>query len=166
MLRYKLTGSGAQAGAVTVGGAETALPPTSEWTQVRGNLVASGTAVDFAVSCTAGTLLVADMILMPGLEVTDWQQAQNEIMTEGMTFANGVLSIGADGEKLSTRIDNASFAVKNNAANKYEAFFDENGSEFGKTTVRGSLTVDTEARAKGLVVTPDGTGHVMFTVND
>ena len=72
--------------------------------------------MDFAVSCTAGTLLVADMILMPGLEVTDWQQAQNEIMTEGMTFANGVLSIGADGEKLSTRIDNASFAVKNNAS--------------------------------------------------
>ena len=55
---------------------------------------------------------------------------------------------------------------KNNAANKYEAFFDENGSEFGKTTVRGSLTVDPEARAKGLVTTPDGTGHVMFTVND
>lgn len=166
MLRYKLTGSGAQAGAVTVGAAETALPPVSEWTQVRGNLTASGTAMDFAVECTAGTLLIADMILMPGLEVSDWQQAQNEIMTDGMTFANGVLSIGAGGEKLSTRIDNASFAVKNNAANKYEAFFDENGSEFGKTTVRGSLTVDPEARAKGLVTTPDGTGHVMFTVND
>ena len=166
MLRYKLTGSGAQAGAVTVGVTETPLSPTSEWTQVRGNLTASGTAMDFAVECTAGTLLIADMILMPGLEVSNWQQAQNEIMTDGMTFANGVLSIGADGEKLSTRIDNASFAVKNNAANKYEAFFDENGSEFGKTTVRGSLTVDPEARAKGLVTTPDGTGHVMFTVND
>lgn len=166
MLRYKLTGSGAQAGAVTVGGAETALPPTSEWTQVRGSLTASGTAMDFAVSCTAGTLLVADMILMPGLEVSDWQQAQNEIMTDGMAFANGVLSIGADGEKLSTRIDNASFAVKNNASEKYEAFFDENGAQFGKTSVRGSLTVDPEARTKGLVVTPDGTGHVMFTVND
>ena len=166
MLRYKLTGSGAQAGAVMVGVTETALPPVSEWTQVRGNLTASGTAMDFAVECTAGTLLIADMILMPGLEVSDWQQAQNEIMTDGMTFANGVLSIGAGGEKLSTRIDNASFAVKNNAANKYEAFFDENGSEFGKTTVRGSLTVDPEARAKGLVTTPDGTGHVFLTVND
>ena len=106
------------------------------------------------------------MILMPGLEVSNWQQAQNEIMTDGMTFANGVLSIGADGEKLSTRIDNASFAVKNNASEKYEAFFDENGAQFGKTSVRGSLTVDPEARTKGLVVTPDGTGHVMFTVND
>ena len=166
MLRYKLTGSGAQAGAVTVGGAETALPPTSEWTQVRGSLTASGTAMDFAVSCTAGTLLLADMILMPGLEVTDWQQAQNEIMTEGMTFANGVLSIGADGEKLSTRIDNASFAVKNNASGRYEAYFDENGAEFGRSTVRGSLTVDPETRKKGLAITPDGTGHVMFTVND
>ena len=166
MLRYKLLGSGAAAGMVLAGGTETPLPPVSEWTQMKGNLTASGTAVDFAVECTSGTLIAADLILMPGLEVSDWQQAQNEIMTDGMAFANGVLSIGADGEKLSTRIDNASFAVKNNASEKYEAFFDENGAQFGKTSVRGSLTVDPEARTKGLVATPDGTGHVLFTVND
>lgn len=166
MLRYKLLGSGAAAGMVLAGGTETPLPPVSEWTQMKGNLTASGTAVDFAVECTSGTLIAADLILMPGLEVTDWQQAQNEILTEQMTFSGGVLSIGADGEKLSTRIDNASFAVKNNASEKYEAFFDENGAQFGKTSVRGSLTVDPEARTKGLVATPDGTGHVLFTVND
>lgn len=166
MLRYKLTGSGAQAGAVMVGVTETPLSPTSEWTQVRGNLIAPGTALDFAVSCTAGTLLIADLIIMPGLEVSDWQQAQNEIMTDGMTFADGVLSIGQSGDKLSTRMDNASFAVKNNASGKYEAYFDQGGAEFGKSTVRGSLTVDPESRTKGLVITPDGTGHVLFTVND
>lgn len=166
MLRYKLLGSGATAGMVLAGGTETELPPVAEWTQMKGNLTASGTAVDFAVECTSGTLIAADLILMPGLEVTDWQQAQNEILTEQMTFSGGVLSIGASGEKLSTRIDNASFAVKNNASEKYEAFFDENGAQFGKTSVRGSLTVDPEARTKGLVATPDGTGHVLFTVND
>ena len=166
MLRYKLTGSGATHGTVTAGGTETALPPESEWTQAKGNLVAPGTALDFAVSCTAGTLLLADMILMPGIDVSDWQQAQNEILTDGMTFADGVLSIGQSGDKLSTRMDNASFAVKNNASGKYEAYFDQGGAEFGKSTVRGSLTVDPESRTKGLVITPDGTGHVLFTVND
>lgn len=166
MLRYKLTGSGATPGTVTAGGTETALPPESEWTQAKGNLIAPGTALDFAVSCTAGTLLIADLILMPGLEVSDWQQAQNEILTDGMTFADGVLSIGQSGDKLSTRMDNASFAVKNNASGKYEAYFDQGGAEFGKSTVRGSLTVDPESRTKGLVITPDGTGHVLFTVND
>ena len=166
MLRYKLTGSGATPGTVTAGGTETALPPESEWTQAKGNLVAPGTALDFAVSCTAGTLLLADMILMPGIDVSDWQQAQNEILTDGMTFADGVLSIGQSGDKLSTRMDNASFAVKNNASGKYEAYFDQGGAEFGKSTVRGSLTVDPESRTKGLVITPDGTGHVLFTVND
>lgn len=166
MLRYKLTGSGATPGTVMAGGTETALPPVSEWTQAKGNLIAPGTALDFAVSCTAGTLLIADLILMPGLEVSDWQQAQNEILTDGMTFADGVLSIGQSGDKLSTRMDNASFAVKNNASGKYEAYFDQGGAEFGKSTVRGSLTVDPESRTKGLVITPDGTGHVLFTVND
>lgn len=166
MLRYKLTGSGATPGTVTVGSTETSLPPVSEWAQAKGSLTASGTATDFAVHCTAGTLLIADLIVMPGLEVSDWQQAQNEILTDGMTFANGVLSIGASGDNLSTRIDNASFAVKNNASGKYEAYFDENGAEFGRSTVRGSLTVDPETRKKGLAITPDGMGHVMFTVND
>lgn len=166
MLRYKLLGSGATAGMVLAGGTEMELPPVSDWTQIKGNLTASGTAVDFAVECTSGILIAADLILMPGLEVTDWQQAQNEILTEQMTFSSGVLSIGASGDQLSTRIDNASFAVKNNASEKYEAYFDQSGAEFGKSTVRGSLTVDPEARTKGLVVTPDGTGHVLFTVND
>ena len=166
MLRYKLTGSGATPGKATVGSTETSLPPVSEWTQAKGSLTASGTAADFAVGCTAGTLLIADLIVMPGLEVSDWQQAQNEILTDGMTFANGVLSIGASEDNLSTRIDNASFAVKNNASGKYEAFFDENGAEFGRSTVRESLTVDPETRKKGMAVTPDGTGHVMFTIND
>lgn len=166
MLRYKLLGSGAAAGTVIAGGTETELPPVSEWTQIKGNLTASGTAVDFAVECTAGTLIVADLILMPGLEVSDWQQAQNEILTEQMTFSGGVLSIGASGEKLSTRIDNASFAVKNNASGKYEAFFDENGAQFGKTSVRGTLTIEPASKQKGLVLSSVGDGHNLFTVND
>ena len=166
MLRYKLLGSGAAAGMVIAGGTEMELLPVPEWTQVKGNLIASGTAVDFAVECTSGTLIVADLILMPGLEVSDWQQAQNEILTEQMTFSGGVLSIGASGEKLSTRIDNASFAVKNNASGKYEAFFDENGAQFGKTSVRGTLTIEPASKQKGLVLSSVGDGHNLFTVND
>lgn len=166
MLRYKLIGSGATDGLVTFGSAEFALPPSEEWKQITGNITAADSAIDFAVDCTAGILLAADLIIMPGLEVTAWQQAQNEITTDEMRFANGVLTIGREQDPLQSNLDNASWSVKNTASGENELYISPKGTELGQTYVRKALTVDSESRKKGLVISPLGDGHVLFTIND
>lgn len=166
MLRYKLVGSGATDGSITFGGTEVVLSPSEEWRQIKGNITAVDTAVGFAVNCTVGFLLVADLIVMPGLEVTAWQQAQNEITTDDMRFANGVLTIGREQDPLQSNLDNSSWAVKNTASGENELYISPKGTELGQTHIRKALTVDSDARKKGLVISPLGDGHILFTIND
>ena len=111
-------------------------------------------------------MYAADLVLMEGESVSAWQQAQNEILTSSMQFANGKLTIGEDGNDVQTSVSKSGLLVSN--AGKRIARFDEDGAEMGDTKIRKSLTISAEDGndSHSLAILPQGNGHVYFVIND
>lgn len=167
MLRYKLTGALESGANLSVAGLDTPLPPADEWTAVRGNFIASGQTASVTFTNSSGTLAVADLVLMPGMQVDAWQAAQDEILSDEMYFANGKLGVGSAGSPLRTAITNTQFAVENTETGQRVIYAGVEGAQLDETTVRKSLTVQSDQTANGAyVVLPLGNGHVLHTIKD
>lgn len=166
-MRYRLTGTLTSDASLTVDGRELPLDTLNQWVLVKGSFVARGNQAAFQVENKTGTLLVADMILVPGLNVVAWQQGDMELQSDELYFANGELGVGKSGDPLRTAITNSQFSVKNTATNQPVIYAGVGGAELDQTTVRKNLTVQAEESASGaFMVMPIGNQHVMFVIND
>ena len=114
-----------------------------------------------------GEFQIGDMILVRGDSVTEWQQAPNEIRTDSMQFANGVLSVGRNQDLLKTTITNSQFSVQNTHSGENVAYFGAQGAQFDRTVVRKDLTVTPKDKTQGsLTLLPQGNGHVLLVISD
>lgn len=168
MLRYRFSGAIRGPGVLTVSGTSYSLEDTDDWTLIQGNFTAgeSQSSAEVKIENESGLLYAADLVLMEGESVSAWQQAQNEILTSSMQFANGRLTIGEDGNDVQTSVSKSGLLVSN--AGKRIARFDEDGAEMGDTKIRSSLTVSAEDGndSHALAILPQGNGHVYFVIND
>lgn len=167
MLRYKVTGTTVSDATVNVMGRDYDLDTLNAWTMATGNFIAGSDQCMITVSNSSGTLLVADLVIMPGLEVSAWQQTPNEIMSDELYFANGKLGVGKAGEPLRTAVTNNEFSVENTDTGEKVIYAGVGGAELDQTTVHKSLKVNPPNKtSKALAILPQGDGHVYFVVND
>lgn len=168
MFRYLSTGATYTPGTATVAETEIPLPQVEKWTVCKGSFVAAGTQNTIMIQSTAGKLYIADLIVMYGLEVTAWQQGQNEIITSGYRYTNGRLIIyGTEDDPLQTEITNSAVTVKDENTNEVKWHVSVGGVELDKTVVRERLEVQAKSTAsKAFAVLPQGDGHVYFVIND
>ena len=168
MLRYRFSGTIRGPGLLTVSGTEYSLEDTDDWKLIQGDFTAgeNQSSAEVKIENENGLLYAADLVLMEGESVSAWQQAQNEILTSSMQFANGKLTIGEDGNDVQTSVSKSGLLVSN--AGKRIARFDEDGAEMGDTKIRKSLTISAEDGndSHSLAILPQGNGHVYFVIND
>lgn len=167
MIRYKLTGAVTGAASITIQNAETALSATDDWTLVQGQFTANSPATTLNIKNTNGYLYVGDLVIIAGSEINAWQQAQNEIMTNGMSFANGKLKInGNENDPLETEMTNSAVRVVDSATGDIMWRISVGGVELDQTVIHKKLTVEPETGSKAFAAVPQGDGHIYFVIND
>jgi len=136
------------------------------WTEVKGTYKSTSDSQKFLLDVPVGVvLLISDIIIAEGVSISTWAQAPTEIQTESMTFDSHGLHVGKSGDIIETNITNSEFSVLNTISNEKLAYFNELGSEFGKTHIRKSLTVGTDSTAtKAFSILPQGNGHAFITI--
>lgn len=146
----------------------TSLTKKDAWQTVKGSFTATSDQTVFSIYHDAsGEFQIGDMILVRGDSVTEWQQAPNEIRTDSMQFANGVLSVGRNQDLLKTTITNSQFSVQNTHSGENVAYFGAQGAQFDRTVVRKDLTVTPKDKTQGsLTLLPQGNGHVLLVISD
>lgn len=166
-LRYRLTGAVQSTAVLTVADQDFPLGLSDGWTEISGNFTAGEPVTGLSLANAAGTLLAADLTLMPGLEVAYWDQAQDEILSDELYFANGKLGVGSSGSGLRTAITNSQFSVENTGTGERVIYAGVGGAQLDRTTVRKSMTVQAENNAAGAYcIIPLGNGHVLHTIGD
>lgn len=167
LARVYIDGAVSPSAVLTVAGEDIAITGGGDWLTLHGSFTAPGERCTVQAANHAGTLYLADLTLMPGERVTDWQQAANEIYTDDMMFAGGVLSVGSSRDDQHAEMSGSHFSITSNSTGRHLAYFAGDTAEFGRTVVRGSLTVqaeDTESCAMAFL--PQGDGHGFIVIND
>lgn len=146
----------------------TPLTKKDAWQTVKGTFTAVSDQTVFSIYHDAsGEFQIGDMILVRSDSVTEWQQAPNEIRTDSMQFANGVLSVGRSQDLLKTTITNSQFSVQNTHSGENVAYFGAQGAQFDRTVVRKDFTVAPKDKTQGgLTLLPQGNGHVLLVISD
>lgn len=166
-LRYRLTGAVQSTAVLTVADQDFPLGLSDGWTEISGNFTAGEPVTALSLANAAGTLLAADLTLMPGLEVSYWDQAQDEILSDELYFANGKLGVGSSGSELRTAITNSQFSVENTGTGERVIYAGVGGAQLDRATIRKSMTVQAENNTAGAYcIIPLGSGHVMHTIGD
>lgn len=167
LARVYIEGAANPSAILTVAGEDIVITGGNEWLTLQGGFTASGSACTVQAANTAGTLYLADLTLLPGEKVTDWQQGANEIYTDEMKFARGVLSVGSSRDEQHAEMSGSYFSITSNSTGRHLAYFAGDSAEFGRTIVRGSLTVQAETTAAGaMAFISQGNGHNFLVVND
>jgi len=167
MMRYLLSGGVLGPASVTIQNSVLPLTETDDWAVVKGSFIAESTETVLIVKNTNGNLYVADIVLMTGNEVDAWQQAQNEITTSNMTFANGKFKIsGNEDDPLETEMTNSAVRVVDSSTNEVKWRISVGGVELDQTVVHKKLTVEPYSGTKAFSIVPQGNGHCYFVIND
>lgn len=167
LARVYIDGAVSPSAVLTVAGEDIAITGGGEWLTLQGSFTAPGERCTVQVVNHAGTLYLADLTLMPGERVTDWQQAANEIYTDEMRFAGGVLSVGSSRDEQHAEMSGSHFSITSNSTGRHLAYFAGDTALFGRTVIRGSLTVQAdETENCAMAFLPQGDGHGFIVIND
>lgn len=167
LARVYIDGAASPDAVLSVDGEDVPITTGGEWLTLQGGFTPTGTSCTLQAQNRAGTLYISDLVLMPGERVTDWQQAANEIYTDEMTFAGGVLSVGSSRDAQKAEMCGRYFSITSNSTGRRLAYFAGDTAEFGRTVVRGSLTVQAEeTESCAMAFLPQGDGHGFIVIND
>lgn len=167
LARVYIDGAVSPSAVLTVAGEDIAITGGGGWLTLQGSFTAPGERCTVQAVNHAGTLYLADLTLMPGERVTDWQQAANEIYTDDMMFAGGVLSVGGSHDEQHAEMSGSHFSITSNSTGRHLAYFAGDTALFGRTVIRGSLTVQAEeTESCAMAFLPQGDGHGFIVIND